>query len=108
MPVLDELHRRRQRREIDVDAAGQHLGERLRRPLERNDLTREAGRDAEPLHGQMRRRAEAGGRIVELSGFGLGVSDELLSVLIFFSGEITSTIGTAASGVIPAKSLTGS
>jgi hypothetical protein len=31
-----------------------------------------------------------------------------LSVLMFLDGEITSTIGTLASGVIAAKSFTGS
>jgi hypothetical protein len=41
-------------------------------------------------------------------GLALAAATRSFSVLMFFSGEITSTKGTLPSGVIPAKSCTGS
>src|SRR5262245_15844649 len=61
LTLLNERERRGQRREIHVHTSGQHLGQRLRRPLERNQLSLEAGGKAKALHGEVRRRADAGG-----------------------------------------------
>ena len=54
----------------------------------------------------MRRRPIRGG-VVQRARFRLGGATISWTVLIFFSGEITSTIGTLPSGVIAAKSRTG-
>src|SRR5712672_3472383 len=76
LALPDEGERRRDRGKVHVHAAGDYLGERFRRALERNDLPLETGGEAEALHGQMRRRADAGGRVVDRAGLGLGRGDE--------------------------------
>ena len=59
------------------DPAGQHLGHRRAGALERNVLQIDAGHVLEQFHAHVRRRARAGGGVVERAGLGLRERDQL-------------------------------
>ncbi len=69
--------RRRERQEVVVDTAGHHFTERFNRAFERNVLRRDAGRHAELLSGEMRRRSDASRRIIQRARLGLSSGDQI-------------------------------